>query len=135
VVPKKGGMMIVENNNNELIPQWTVTGWRMCIDYRKLNATTKKDHFPLVYTKLWRGIQRLEASKITLSGNWFDENRYQLIWVWFQNRLFYKMTSTNDVCGLYLASIRRDMSDSTRGERLGSKLSLKLESFLLFQEL
>jgi hypothetical protein len=135
VVPKKGGMMIVENNKNELIPQWTITGWRMCIDYRKLNATTKKDHFPLVYTKLWRGIQRLKASKITLLGNWFDENRYQLIWVWFWNRLFYKMTSTNDVCGLYLASIRRDMSDSTRGERLGSKLSLKLESFLLFQEL
>ena len=33
VVPKKGGMTIVENNKNELIPEWTVTGWRMCIDY------------------------------------------------------------------------------------------------------
>ena len=29
VVPKKGGMMVVENNKNELIPQQTVTGWRM----------------------------------------------------------------------------------------------------------
>ena len=47
VVPKKGGKMVVENSKNELIPQRTVTGWRMCIDYRKLNKATKKDHFPL----------------------------------------------------------------------------------------
>jgi len=47
VMPKKGGMTVVENSKNELIPQRTVTGWRMCIDYRKLNKATKKDHFPL----------------------------------------------------------------------------------------
>jgi hypothetical protein len=33
VVPKKGGMIVVRNEKNELIPQWTITGWRMCIDY------------------------------------------------------------------------------------------------------
>jgi len=33
VVPKKGGMMVVRNDKNELIPQRTVMGWRMCIDY------------------------------------------------------------------------------------------------------
>nr|AAR89045.1 putative reverse transcriptase [Oryza sativa Japonica Group]ABF97688.1 retrotransposon protein, putative, unclassified [Oryza sativa Japonica Group] len=49
VVPKKGGMTVVENSNNELIPQRTVTGWRMCFDYRKLNKATKKDHFPLPF--------------------------------------------------------------------------------------
>jgi hypothetical protein len=49
VVPKKGGMTVIENYKNELIPQRTVTGWRMCIDYRKLNAATKKDHFPLPF--------------------------------------------------------------------------------------
>ena len=49
VVPKKGGMTVVKNQNNELIPQRTVTGWRMCIDYRKLNAATRKDHFPLPF--------------------------------------------------------------------------------------
>ena len=47
MVPKKGGIPIVENNKNELIPQCTITGWRMCIDYQKLNAATKKDLFPL----------------------------------------------------------------------------------------
>jgi hypothetical protein len=47
VVPKKGGMMVVENSKNELIPQRTVTRWRMCIDYKKLDKATKKGHFPL----------------------------------------------------------------------------------------
>jgi hypothetical protein len=48
-VPKKGGLTVVKNEKNELIPQRTVTGWRMCIDYRKLNKATKKDHFPLPF--------------------------------------------------------------------------------------
>ena len=42
-------MTVVENEKNELIPQRTVTGWQMCIDYRKLNKATKKDHFPLPF--------------------------------------------------------------------------------------
>jgi len=41
-VTKKGGMTVVQNERNELIPQCTITGWRMCIDYRKLNKATKK---------------------------------------------------------------------------------------------
>jgi hypothetical protein len=49
VVPKKGGMTVVKNEKNELIAQQTVTRWRMCIDYRKLNKTTKKDHFSLPF--------------------------------------------------------------------------------------
>jgi len=49
VVPKKGGMTVVRNERNELIPQQTVTGWRMCIDYRMLNKATRKDHFPLPF--------------------------------------------------------------------------------------
>jgi polyferredoxin len=42
-------MTVVENSKNELIPQHTITGWRMCIDYRKLNKATMKDHFPLPF--------------------------------------------------------------------------------------
>jgi hypothetical protein len=48
-VLKKGGLTVVKNEKNELIPQRTVTRWRMCIDYRKLNKATKKDHFPLLF--------------------------------------------------------------------------------------
>jgi len=49
VVPKKGGMTFVQNARNDLIPTRTVTGWQICIDYRKLNEATRKDHFPLPF--------------------------------------------------------------------------------------
>nr|GEX31534.1 DNA-directed DNA polymerase [Tanacetum cinerariifolium] len=48
-VPKKEGMTIVANENNELIPTKLVTGWRVCIGYWKLNDVTRKDHFPLPF--------------------------------------------------------------------------------------
>ena len=49
VVPKKGGFTVIGNEKNEMIPTRTVTGWRVCIDYIKLNTTTRKDHFPLPF--------------------------------------------------------------------------------------
>ena len=49
VVPKKGGTTVIRTENNILLPSRTVTGWRICIDYRKLNKATRKDHFPLPF--------------------------------------------------------------------------------------
>ncbi|XP_068319605.1 uncharacterized protein [Pyrus communis] len=49
VVPKKSGVTVIKNDENELVPTRIQTGWRVCIDYRKLNAMTRKDHFPLPF--------------------------------------------------------------------------------------
>jgi hypothetical protein len=49
VVPKKNGITLVKNKNDELIPTCILSGWRMCVDYRKLNLSTRKDDFPLPF--------------------------------------------------------------------------------------
>ncbi|GJT35302.1 reverse transcriptase domain-containing protein [Tanacetum coccineum] len=61
-VPKKGGITVVSNEDNELIQTRLVIEWRVCIDYRKLNEATRKDHLPLPFMD-----QMLER----LSGNEF----------------------------------------------------------------
>ena len=48
-MPKKGEMIVVPNEKNELVPMRPVNGWRVCMDYQKLNAWTEKDHFPMPF--------------------------------------------------------------------------------------
>ena len=40
---------MVWNERNELLSIRTITGWRVCIDYRKLNNATRKDHYSLPF--------------------------------------------------------------------------------------
>jgi len=49
VVHKKTGIAVIRNDKNELIPTRVQSGWRVRIDYRKLNAVTRKDHFSLPF--------------------------------------------------------------------------------------
>nr|GEY96200.1 DNA-directed DNA polymerase [Tanacetum cinerariifolium] len=69
-VPKKGGMTVVENEYNELIPTRLIMGRRICIDYRKLNDATRKDHFPLLFMD--QMIKRLSGNEyyFFLDGFW-----------------------------------------------------------------
>nr|GEV15333.1 reverse transcriptase domain-containing protein [Tanacetum cinerariifolium] len=60
-IPKKGGFTVVENEDNELIPTRLVMGWRVCIDYRKLNEATRKDHFSLSFMD--QMLQRLAGNQ------------------------------------------------------------------------
>ncbi|GJR53702.1 hypothetical protein Tco_1404223 [Tanacetum coccineum] len=75
---KKGGMTVVKNDDNDLIPTRLVTGWRVCIDYRKLNEATRKDHFPLPFMD--QMLERLAGLPILLFPRWLfgllsDSNR------------------------------------------------------------
>ena len=49
MAPKKGGFTEIKNEKNELIPIRTVTGWSVCIDYKKLNTTSRKDQYPFPF--------------------------------------------------------------------------------------
>jgi hypothetical protein len=48
-IPKQGSFTVIQNNDDELIPIRTIMGYRMCIDFRKLNKETRKDHKPLPF--------------------------------------------------------------------------------------
>jgi hypothetical protein len=49
IVPKRTGLMVVKNKNDELVPNCIQSGWRVCINYCKLNAATRNDHFSLPF--------------------------------------------------------------------------------------
>ncbi|GJU76618.1 reverse transcriptase domain-containing protein [Tanacetum coccineum] len=71
-VPKKGGMTVVTNDENELVPTRLVTGWRVCIDYRKLNEATRKDHFPLPFMGWDQMLERLAGNEYYCFLNGFS---------------------------------------------------------------
>ncbi|CAA7409218.1 unnamed protein product [Spirodela intermedia] len=49
IVPKKAVLTVIKNEKGEELQTRITTGWKVCIDYRKLNAVTKKDYFPLSF--------------------------------------------------------------------------------------
>ncbi|KAK1653109.1 hypothetical protein QYE76_070914 [Lolium multiflorum] len=73
-VPKKGGMTVVPNDNDELIPQRIVVGYRMCIDFRKVNKVFMDDFsvygnsFDNCLRNLDKVLQRCEETNLVL--NW-----------------------------------------------------------------
>ena len=59
VVPKKSRITVVQNNKGEKVSTHLTSCWRMCIDYRKLNVVTRKDHFPLSFID--QGLERVSS--------------------------------------------------------------------------
>ena len=77
VVPKKGGFIMIRNEKNELIPTRTVTGWRVCIDYRKLNMQPEMIIFPcLSLIRCWIGWQDTLTSVFSMDT--LDKTKFPL---------------------------------------------------------
>ena len=49
VMPKKSGIIVGQNDKGKEVSTCLTSGWKVCIDYRKLNPVTRKDHFPLPF--------------------------------------------------------------------------------------
>jgi len=61
VVPKRAGVTVFQNKEGKLVPTRVQSKWRVCIDYRKLNITIRKDHFPLPF--IVQMVERLAGHK------------------------------------------------------------------------
>ena len=68
VVPKKSEVTTVRNEKGEEVPTCLTTGWRVCIDYRRLNEITRKDHFPLSFID--QLLERILGEPILLVFGW-----------------------------------------------------------------
>ncbi|RVW46259.1 hypothetical protein CK203_096220 [Vitis vinifera] len=94
VVPNKSGIMVVQKEKGEEVATRLTSGWRVCIDYRKLNAVTRKDHFLLPFIDQvlervfghpfycfltatpviwWKRIMEVFMDDITIYGGTFEE--------------------------------------------------------------
>nr|GEW41115.1 hypothetical protein [Tanacetum cinerariifolium] len=75
---EKRGFIVVENEENELIPTRMVTGQRVCIDYRKLNEATRKDHIPLPFMD--QMLKRLAGNEYYCFLDGFSDTNLCLNW-------------------------------------------------------
>ncbi|GKC57311.1 reverse transcriptase domain-containing protein [Tanacetum coccineum] len=92
-VRKKGGMTVVTNDENELVPTRLVTGWRVCIDYRKLNEATRKDHFPLPFMD--QMLERLAGNEYYCFLDGFSDAKARLLrWVLLLQEFDFKVIDT-----------------------------------------
>nr|GFC51874.1 reverse transcriptase domain-containing protein [Tanacetum cinerariifolium] len=131
-VPKKGGMTVVANENNELIPTRLVTSWRVCIDYKNLNDATRKDHFPLPFVD-----QMLEK----LAGNEFcyfldgfqDIFKFLLIYKTKKKLLSHALMepSCTDACPLACVMLQRCMI-SIFHDMIEKTMEVFMDDFLVF---
>ena len=48
-MPKKSGVTTLKNEKGKELSTCLTTGKRVCIDYRRFNEVTRKDHFPLPF--------------------------------------------------------------------------------------
>nr|GEX52918.1 reverse transcriptase domain-containing protein [Tanacetum cinerariifolium] len=69
-------MTVITNDENELVPTRLITGWRVCIDYQKLNEATRKDHFPLPFMD--QMLERLARNEYYCFLNGFSEQMMEV---------------------------------------------------------
>nr|GEY74160.1 reverse transcriptase domain-containing protein [Tanacetum cinerariifolium] len=96
-VPKKGGFTIIENEENELIPNRLVMGWRVSIDYRKLNEPLAKTIF--LYLSWIKFYEIFDVWGIDFMGPFPSSrgNKYILVAVdYLSKRVEAKALPTND---------------------------------------
>ncbi|GKF50885.1 hypothetical protein Tco_0147352, partial [Tanacetum coccineum] len=132
-VPKKGGMTVITNDENELIPTRLVTGWRVCIDYRKLNEATLERPLPFAFYR--PNARKTSRKRILLFPRWLlglfsdpKRSRKDNLYLPIRNfclssHAFWAMQRTRHVPTMYDGNLPHDMIKKTM-EVVGSRLSL-----------
>ena len=103
VLPKKGGTTVIKTENNTLLSSRTATGWRICIDYRKLNKDIRKDHFLLFLG--W--VFRLQLNRHNPRGSGEDDIHLPLWYIRIQADALWVVQCTRHIPTLYDGHIIR----------------------------
>nr|GEY40083.1 reverse transcriptase domain-containing protein [Tanacetum cinerariifolium] len=103
-------MTVVVNENNKLIPTRLITGWRVCIDYRKLNDATRKDHFSLPFMD--QMLERLAGNEFYCFLDGFSGYVPKVYDVYFYDMIEKTMEVSMDDFSVFGDSFRHKISES-----------------------
>ena len=138
IISKKSRLIVFCIDHRDLVPTWFFIGWHVYIDYRKLNASSRKDHFSLSFID--QILERLAGQQYFWFLDWYLEYNHVAIYpgdqkkttftcpygIFAFQRMPFELCNAPTTFQRYMISIFSDM--------VGDFLEIFMDDFLVFKE-